>query len=44
MTIPAYDRAQVLATREAEEAVFDMSKLFGPRPEIDLSPMPPFWR
>ncbi len=45
VTVPAYDDAQVLATRAAEEPdEFDVSKLFGPAPIIDLSPMPPFWR
>ena len=44
VTIPAYDAAQVVATRAQTFPLIDISKLFGPRPEIDLSPLPPFWR
>lgn len=52
VTIPAYDTARVLATRaaditgEPDEPTFtriDVAALFGPAPEIDLSPIARFW-
>lgn len=44
VTIPAYQGARVLATRAATEIeLIDVSAMFGPRPDIDLSPLPRFW-
>ena len=44
VTIPAYEGAKVLATRAADFKRVDVAALFGPAPEVDLSPLPPFWR
>jgi HK97 family phage prohead protease len=43
VTVPAYDDAQVLATRSADAPRIDVAAMFGPRPDVDLSPVPRFW-
>ena len=44
VTIPAYEAAQVLATRAAQPQRVDVAALFGPAPTVDLSPFTPSWR